>query len=315
MVHCHNFHKVCKLRMSYVETFKLLKFFNIFCFATLSFCISNPMNKENYTLAWVKENINDEDGIREENFIGLFPHNNDTITIYKITPDIKIEKQYAFSSKMVKKDSTIIFYFFEDNLLNDTLKVVFDKGNISVGNDVYTVNKQYYIFLKQKILIEKSILELTFLTKDGYGDYANLLEPLNKNWKNEKENKTHKIIKAYIRNENFQSDNQYFTYNVSYTYLNGNLKCINSLGNYKKKFIGENSKYMRYAINYDINERSSYNIDSYKNKKTLYDSIVVDWEQYTTEKKYHYTKYQSGLKLSNINEKPNNLTEIVELLK
>ncbi len=289
----------------------------LFCFATLSFCISNPdINIENYTLAWVKENINDEDGIREENFIGMFPNSNDTVTIYKITPDLEIEKQYTFSSKMVKKDSTIAFYFFEDKLLNDTLKVVFDKGNIIVGNDVYKVNKRYYIFLKQKILIEKSILELAFLTKDGYGDYSSLLEPLNKNWRNEKENKTHKIIKAYIKNENFQSDNsQYFKYNVSYTYLNENLKYINSSGNYKKKFISENSKYIRYAISYNINERSSYNIDFYKNKRTLFDSIAVDWEQYTTGKKYHYTKYQSGLKLSSINEKPINLNMIVELLK
>ena len=59
-----------------------------------------------------------------------------------------------------------------------------ENNTILVENDTYTLNNEYYKFLKQKIVVEKSILDLAFFLKDGYGDYYQALEPLNKNWRN-----------------------------------------------------------------------------------------------------------------------------------
>ena len=289
------------------------------CFI-LSFCIhKSEQTNEDLTLASVKEIYIDK-GEQENNknteketthYIGVFPKSNDTVKIYKLNTD-KSEKPERFSFWFKKyKNQSITFFCSEQ----ENVKVTFDnKNNIIVNNDTYTLNNEYYSFLKQKVFVEASILDLTFFLKDGYGDYSELLEPLNKNWRNQKENNTHKIISANIKNKNYQTDDQFFNYKINYKYdKNGVLKSIDGENRYSKKFISNKGKYIQYSILNGENERSLTNQNLYKNKKTLFDSIIGNTEQYTNSKTTYYTKYQSKLKILVVNKKPKNINDIIKI--
>jgi hypothetical protein len=259
-----------------------------------------------------KANISIDKDVSTTNFIGVFPKENDTITIYKLKVDLKEKpEKFSFWSKKNNKQS-ITFYCSEQ----DDVKVTFTtQNNIIVNNDIYTVNNEYYIFLKQKIFEEKSILDLAFFLKDGYGDYSQTLEPLNKNWRNQKENNIHKIIKAKIKNKNFQTDDQFFTYKINYKYnKNGVLHSISGENRFNKKFIRQNNKHIAYCIESLINERSTESQNSYKNKNTLFDSIIGNREVFSNSTTYHYKKYQSKLKIFNTDRKPKNIEEILKVL-
>jgi hypothetical protein len=160
----------------------------------LSFCYSKSgVINRGFDLAFVKEiyidkgdqkNNKGEKEIR--NFIGVFPRENDTITVYKLNDDLKEKpEKFSFWSKKNKNFNTIIIHCSESN---ENINIIFNNNNtISIENDTYTVNKEYYKYLKQNVLLNGSILDLVFFLKDSYGDYAKLLEPLNKNWRNQKE--------------------------------------------------------------------------------------------------------------------------------
>jgi hypothetical protein len=299
-------------------------------FMTLSFCVFK-LKKDNtgYTLAFVKEIYIDKgsemdnnkgetvytqgDGKRIENFLGIFPKNNDTITIYKLKNNNteKLEK-FSFWSKKEIKNNRIVFYCS----LGDAVKVVFTKNKIIVDNDIYIVNNEYFKFLKQKVFNEGSILDLVFFLKDGYGDYAQSLESLNKNWRNQKENSTHKIVSVKIRNRDYQTDDQFFEYKIDYRYKkDGELQSISGEGRYNKDFVEENKKYIKYSIEDGKNERSSSNEDLYKNKKTLFDSISGSWIQNSTVRTSYFTKYQSKLEFIDVVKKPKDIEEVIKLLK
>ena len=247
-----------------------------------------------------------------ETFIGIFPKSNDTVTVYKLNSD-KSEKpeKFTFWSKKNKAQSITFFCSGEE------VKVTFgNKNNVIVNRDNYVVNNEYYTFLKQKVLVEASILDLTFFLKDGYGDYSELLEPLNKNWRNQKENNTHKIISAIIKNKNNQTDEQFFSYKFDYKYnKNGVLQSISGENSFNKNFSNQNNKYLIYSINRSINERATDNEYFYKNKKTLFDSIIGNRERNSNETTYYYTKYQSKLKIISTNNKPKNFKEIYKFFK
>ena len=294
---------------------KLLFLMVLSCFI-LSFCISKP--DKNYTLAFIKEicinkgELEKNNGEKEiNNFVGIFPKSNDTINIFKLDNE-KNEKPEMFSFWIKKKNSqSITFYCSEEEV-----KVTFsNRNNINVNNDTYTVNNEYYIFLKQKILAENSIMDLTFFLKDGYGDYAQSLEPLNKNWRNLKENNAHKIISAKIKNKNFQTNAQFFNYKFNYKYSkNGTLQSISGENSFNKSLIKENSKFLIYSIDRSLNERATDTEYLYKNKKTLFDSIVGNREKYSNATTYFYTKYQSKLKQITVNYKPRSVKEIIKSL-
>ncbi|MBS7253676.1 hypothetical protein [Flavobacterium branchiicola] len=287
---------------------------------TLSFCISNSEKiNSNYTLAFAKEiniekglNGNEEKDIR--NFIGIFSKNNDTTTVYQLNSDLT-EKPQLFSYWVKNKNiDSVVFTCSESD---QNIKVIFDNNNnVKVENDIYNVNDEYYKFLKQKILIENSILDLAFFLKDGYGDYSQSLEPLNKNWRNQKENNLFRIISAKVKNRNYQTDNQFFEYKMIYEYKkNGELQSISSNNRFNKVLVKENKTYTIYSIEDEKNERSSSSAELYKNKKTLFDSISGNYTQNSIVKTSHFVKYQSKLKILDISQKPNNLEEIIKLLK
>ncbi|WP_447635222.1 hypothetical protein [Flavobacterium microcysteis] len=271
----------------------------------LSFCVSK-IATENYTIAWVQQ-ITVENGEKTtDNFYGIFPKNNDTIVIYKAAQDDakSIEKQYQYTFKKLSKNSnTIEFYYKEDTQPEETVKVRFEKNNIIVNEDTYKVNEAYYKFLMQKVLQENSILEIATLTKDGLGDYQPLFEPLNKNWGQAKSDKGFKILEVAVRNRNYQTDSQSFHRKVTFSYdKQGNfLKAEGE--NYKKIKAKDNQKYFKYDIS-QTNERSSIESELYQNKKTLSDSLLVKWEQFSTAKEYSFVKYQSKLQKKKISQKP-----------
>ncbi|MDX6183225.1 hypothetical protein SGQ44_17840 [Flavobacterium sp. Fl-77] len=293
-----------------------------------SFCNNQSKNKSKFIIAFVQDKYKDKlsevengmdntdslagDGSSVMNFIGIFPESNDTIIIYKLKEDLK-EKPEKFSFWSKKSNKELITFFSSEG---DLVKVTFAKQNtIIVNNDIYTVNNQYYVFLKQKIFNEKSILDLAFFLKDGYGDYSQTLETLNKNWRNQKENPTHRIIKAKIKNKNYQTDNQFFNYNFIYNYNeNGILENILGENSFNKKFVKENNKYIIYNVDRSINERALDNEYLYKNKKTLFDSVIGTREIFSNATMYNYVKYQSKLKFSISDQKPKNVDEILEIL-
>lgn len=287
---------------------------------TLSFCISNPeKNNSDYTLAFVKEIYVDKGTGNDEekdirDFVGVFPKSNDTITVYQLNSDLT-EKPQIFSYWVKNKNNNSVVFKCSES--EEDIKVIFDKNNvIRVDNDIYTVNNEYYKFLKQKILIENSVLDLAFFLKDGYGDYSQSLEPLNKNWRNQKENNSYKIISAKIKNRNYQTDDQFFEYKIDYTYRkNGQLKSISGNNRYNKVFVKENNTYVEYSINDGKNERSSSSEELYKNKKTLFDSISGNSTQNSIVKTSYFLKYQSKLKLLDATQKPKNLEQALKLLK
>lgn len=246
------------------------------------------------------------------NYIGLFPKKNDTVIIYKLKDNLKEKpEKLSFWSKK-NNNQSITFYCSEQ----DDLKITFsNQNNIIVNTDTYTVNSEYYIFLKQKILVEKSILDLSFFLKDGYGDYSQTLEPLNKNWRNQKENKNHKIIMVKNNNKNFQTDNQFFKYKINYKYnKNGYLQSISGENRFNKNFVKQNNKHIVYSIENIINERSTENLYLYTNKKTLFDSIIGTREIFSSASTYHYKKYQTKLKISYIDKKPKNIQKFLKVL-
>lgn len=287
---------------------------------TLSFCISNPeKNNSDYTLAFVKEIYVDKGTGNDEekdirDFVGVFPKSNDTITVYQLNSDLT-EKPQIFSYWVKNKNNNSVVFKCSES--EEDIKVIFDKNNIiRVDNDIYTINNEYYKFLKQKILIENSVLDLAFFLKDGYGDYSQSLEPLNKNWRNQKENNSYKIISAKIKNRNYQTDDQFFEYKIHYTYRkNGQLKSISGNNRYNKVFVKENNTYVEYSINDGKNERSSSSEELYKNKKTLFDSISGNSTQNSIVETSYFLKYQSKLKLLDATQKPKNLEQALKLLK
>lgn len=289
------------------------------CFI-LSFSILKQMkNNSNFTVAHVEEiyiNTGSQENYKGEkeinNFIGVFSNANDTVTVYKLKEDLT-EKPEKFTFWSKKSNNQSITFYCSGQ---DDVKVTFaNQNNIIVNNDIYTVNNEYYKFLKQKILVECSVLDLAFFLKDGYGDYSQALEPLNKNWRNQKENNIFKIIKAQIKNRNFQTDNQFFTYRINYKYnKNGVLLSVSGENSFNKNFVKQNNKHVIYTINRSINERASDNEYLYKNKKTLFDSISGSWIQNSTVRTSYYTKYQSKLKFARVNKKPKSVDEILKIL-
>lgn len=247
-----------------------------------------------------------------KNFIGIFPDKKDTIIIYRLNEELNdfSEKFTFWFSK--NKTGSITF-----SCSGEKVNVSFDKKNtIIVNGDEYIVNKEYYIFLKQKIITETSILDLAFFLKDGYGDYAQLLEPLNKNWRNQKENNKHKIISTIIKNKNNQTDNKYFNHKIDYKYnKKGILESVSSKEGFKKKIVEENNEYFIYKIERLINERAIVNEYLYKNKKTLFDSIVGSHEEYSNSKTSYYSKYQANLITKTVRSKPKNIREILAYIK
>lgn len=278
-----------------------------------------------YTLAFVQEihvdkggqdNNGEPGGEREEtdisNFIGIFPKKNDTIIIYRLQDDIKDRPdQYSFWLEKNGKSKSVVFHSSEGNKLKVSFK---GKNTIAVGNDVFTVNDAYYAFLEKKVLSEHSVFDLFWLIQDGYGDYAPFFELLNKNWLNLKKDKRYQIIRVLVKTKNMQiPEDKFYTWTARYKYdKDGELQSISG-ERFNKKRLAENEKYISYSV--EVNQ-DRYTSDGllYKNKKTLFDSASVTWEQFSTARTFRYIHYQSKLKLKIIDKKPEGMAEIIKLL-
>lgn len=287
-------------------------------FVILSFCNSKTLTQsKEYTIAYINESIiqqaNNTTEKTTNQFVGVFPKKNDTVKIFQLEKKgLELKNQYSFWSKKDLKNNSITFY----NSDGEKMKVTFKEGKIYVDNDIYETNEAYFTFLKQKILNESSLLDAAFFLKDGYGDYANFLQLLNKNWRNQKENTDFKIIRATVKNKNEQTDDQFFNHIINYSYdKNGKLLTISGEERFTKKYLKEDSKYINYSVENGESERSFSKSILYKNKKTLFDSIVGSSEQFSTSNVTYYTRYQSKLLLKETDLKPKDMTEIIHILK
>ena len=271
-------------------------------------------NAGRYTLSWIDQVLIDkENGNDTAHYIALFSTVEDTVTVYK------------WNIKDGEKPLKIDFWGQRDHTANAVtflsseganVKVSFLKENqIRVETDLYRVNRLYYNFLKQKLLVERSALDLAFFLKEGYGDYAVSLEPLlQKNWRNQQENPQHRIINVQVKNKNEQAEGQFHQWNAVYSYTtSGMLQNIKG-EYYNKTLVGNTGADVKYQIEKNL-DRSAVRISATQNKKTLMAAVSVNWTQLSTSKEFHYSKYQSRLKQISIDHKPLNFNEIAKLFK
>lgn len=271
-------------------------------------------NAAHYTLSWIDQVLTDkQNGNDTENYIAIFSTVEDTVTVYKWRiKDGEKPLKIDFWGQRDHTADAVTFLSSE----GANVKVSFLKENqIRVDSDLYRVNKLYYNFLKQKLLVERSALDLAFFVKEGYGDYAVSLEPLlQKNWRNQRENQGHRIIGVQVKNKNEQADGQFHRWNAVYTYTtSGMLQNIKG-EYYNKKLVGNTGTDVKYQIEKNL-DRSAVKIRATQNKKTLLDAVSVDWTQFSTSKEFHYSKYQSKLKQISIDHKPGSFNEVAKLFK
>lgn len=267
-----------------------------------------------YTISYINQVIIDQqNGNDTENYAAVFSKGQDTVTVYKwSTRDSGKPMKINFWGDKSHSANTVSFLSSD----GADIKVAFLKENkIRIDSDLYRVNKAYYDFLKQKLLIERSVLDLAFFIKEDYGDYAVSLEPLlHKNWRNQKENLKHRIIEVKVKNKNEQTDDQFHIWNAVYTYRsNGILQSIKG-EYYHKKLISDTGGEIKYLVEKNL-DRSYVKILARQNKKTLLDTFSVSWTQLSTAKEFHYARYQSKLKQIIADERPGNFSEIAKLLK
>lgn len=267
-----------------------------------------------YSVSWINQVVIDkENGNRLENYIAVFSKTEDSLTVYKwITHSKEKPEKIVFWTERSGKPDGVRFL----STGGADVKVTFLKENkVLVDSDLYVVNASYYDFLRQKIMVEKSVLDLAFFVKDGYGDYAVDLEPLmQKNWRNQRENLKHRIIEVNVKNKNEQTDDQFHNWKAFYKYkMNGELESI--IGEYyKKKLEIGHGKRVKYLTERNL-DRSYIREYSFQNPKTLLDSVSVNWTQFSTAKEFHYTEYQTKLRLISTLRKPESYDEAVKLFQ
>lgn len=274
----------------------------------------NQKGAAHYTLSWIDQVVIDkQNGNDTENYVAIFSNVEDTVTIYKWSAKDS-EKPLKVDFWGEREHAADVVTFLSSEGAN--IKVAFLKENqIRIDSDLYKVNKLYYDFLKRKLLIEKSAVDLAFFLKEGYGDYAVSLEPLlQKNWRNQRENSGYRIFGVQVKNKNEQTDDQYHRWNAVYTYTaTGVLQSIKG-EYYSKKLVSNTGTEVKYIIEKNL-DRSSVKISATQNKKTLLDAISVDWTQFSTSKEFHYSKYQSKIKQITVDHKPGSFNEITKLFK
>jgi len=276
-------------------------------------CAQVAKNKLSYTLSLIRMDLNDEEnGKTIENYVAAFSPQTDSVIIYKWNKtDGENPSKYTFWAKKDRSGNAIRFLSSDGA---DILVSFLTGHRLGVNADIYFLNAAYYDYLKQKLLLQKSVLDLAFFLKDGYGDYAPYLEILTgKNWRNQKENPDHKILSVEVKNKNYQTEDQYHQWRAVYTYnRSGILKAISGQYYDKKLFLINNNELV-YKIRQNL-DRSSIETETYQNRKTLRDSAVVNWTQLSTAKDFHYSITQLTLRLLSVEQKPANFEKICKLL-
>lgn len=289
--------------------------FTILSSLLLSFCMSKSDDRK-FKISHLQEITLEKGAKTTENYYAVFYPNNDTVVIYQtaIDDENRLEKKYQYTIGTNSKNSnSIALILKEDDQSPEKLKVAFEKNAVLINDDIYKVNEAYFKFLKQKVLVEKSILEIANLAKDGLGDYAELLKPINKNWSKSSRNKKFQLLSVTTKNKNYQTENQYFKQHVTYTYDKlGDLEKAES-ESFNKVKTDETPKFIKYKIQ-KSEDRAASEIELYQNKKTHLDSISVQWEQFSTAKEFSYIRYQSNLETKFSKTKPSE-NEIIGLFK
>ena len=285
----------------------------VLSFATSKIANAQVAKNKRYMLSLIRIDRNDEeDGKAIENYVAVFSHQNDSVIVYKWNEaqGDKPSKSTFWAKKNPSGNS--VRFLSSDGA---SILVSFLTGHrIGVDTDIYLLNTAYYNFMKQKLLLETSVLDLAFFLKDGYGDYDPYLEILTrKNWRNQKENPHHKIITVDVKNKNNQTDDQFHHWRAVYTYNTlGILKAVSGQY-YDKKLSLNNSFELAYQTRKNL-DRSSIEIQTYQNRKTLRDSAVFSWTQLSTAKDFHYSMKQTKLRLISVEQKPDNFKDIARLL-
>lgn len=292
----------------------LLPLIIFFVFSIVKVSAQSQKGGTKYTLSWIDRVVRDKaNGNDTENYVGVFSYGQDTVTVYKWNNEGDGEPlKINFWGEKEHTADAVNFLSSE----GAAIKVTFLKAQkILVDSDLYEVNKPYYNFLKQKLLVERSALDFAFFIKEGYGDYAVSLEPLlQKNWRNQRENPVHRIIGVKVKNKNEQTEDQFHLWNAVYTYTaNGVLQSIKGEF-YDKKLISNTAGEIKYLVEENL-DRSYVKIKANQNKKTLFESFSVNWIQYSTAKEFQYSMYQSKLKQLSVDKKPENFDEAAKLLK
>lgn len=254
---------------------------------TLIFIYCKPINKnKNYGMIFIQEK-EDVDHVTYST-IFLFNALKDTILIYDYQNDTlkhnNTKSPFIISSKKRKSNNERIISFFRNNGIKkdqekDSLLISFEKNNIvKINTDEYFLDKEYYDFLKNKVLSESAIIEVAYLLKDNLGDYPIAVDLLNKNWEIKEPSFKGKILKAKIKTLRGQAD-MIDNWNVDYKYSSTNKmkfvikKSTEGEIGFEKRLINESEKYDTYKRFRNIEDRLITEDTVFYNKKDNTDSI------------------------------------------
>lgn len=147
---------------------------------------------------------------------------------------------------------------------NEDFKIIFNdkKNSLSINKDVFTLNVNYFNFLKQAILRKKNVLEFVDFSDDFLSEYSPDLQKLIYiSTKSKYKNKDFKIIKANIRTKKEQTDNQFDNWNVVYKYDKDKLLAIKMFNinetRFEKQVIAKDNSLYSYNVSKNIEERMS----------------------------------------------------------
>ncbi len=227
------------------------------------------------------------------NYLGVFPdRGKDTTYVYQISCNRAPEvlNTWKFAAHTSNAGDRVDFYFFENDLLSDSLTVLFQNKTIQVGNDAYEVNNAYYDSLKRELSSKHSLTALAGLTIEGLGDYSELIAPLQQKWINKSLCHSCRIEKIMINNKNFQTDTGTHRWTAVYRYnKQGTLEQISGEF-YTKILVAGSSRGVHYNIKYN-QDRYSLIADEY-NIASGTDSKSEEYYQYPISRTSRYIKYK-----------------------
>lgn len=164
----------------------------------------------------------------------------------------------------VSNDKNGINFIIKSDDENKDFKIIFDekKNSVSVNKDVFTLNSNYFNFLKQAILKQKNVCDFVDLIDDFLPEYSSDLQKLIFiSTKSKYKNKNFKIINASFFTKNEQTDQQFNNWNVAYQYDHDKLLAVKMFKEkeirFEKQLIAKDDLFYSYKVSTNIEERSS----------------------------------------------------------
>lgn len=244
------------------------------------------------------ENLEEEKQLNQENLIGFFTPEKDSVVVYKLNSENleQIDYKKIFFSTL-KKSNTRIFSCSD---YSETITVVF-KGNnlVKVNNVSFYLNQKYYKHLEKKLLKTGSIIELINLIKVDFMEDRYIYEPLiYYKWNKQTADNSLKIDKILISNNHNE--------NLEIKYLDGEA----STDFYSRSF---NLSDGVVKIEY-LNSKIEIEKRIYTDKKTKLDSVVGHWALYSNNIEHNFIKYQSKLDIKTTSFIPKNSDQLKKLM-